>query len=146
LNPVKPVRVSSLAFDIPVRESQATLLHEVTDAIRRTYAGLTPGGKGTVWDSKRLLNTDGTLGNIKPLYWLGNEDRGLCWTVESDQGWFLDEEKPAIEVVRQRGEVVLRLNFINRPVVLNKPRTISFGLQATPVKPMPKGWRGWVAP
>ncbi len=146
LNPTKPVRVSSLSFDIPVRESQATLLHEVTDAIRRTYAGLTPTGTGTVWDSKRLLNTDGTLGNFKPLYWLGNEDRGLCWTGESDQGWYLDDEKPAIEVVRKPGEVVLRLNLINRGLLLSKPRTISFGLQATPVKPMPKGWRGWVAP
>ena len=146
LLPRKPTRVGDLIFDIPMREDQATLLHEITDAVRRTYAGVTPPGSGTVWDSRRLLNTCGTLGNFKPMYWLGNEDRGLCWFAESDRGWHLDEERPAIEVVREPGAVILRMHLINKPLLLDKPRKICFGLQATPVKPLPLGWRGWVAP
>ncbi|MCC7519948.1 MAG: hypothetical protein IT578_12285 [Verrucomicrobiae bacterium] len=146
LRPTKATRLAELTFDIPLREEQATLLHEVTDAIRRTYAGVTPAGAGTVWDSRRLLNVSGTIGNFKPLYWLGNEDRGLCWFGESDKGWHLDEEKPALEVVREKGAVILRLNLVNKELLLDQPRTIAFGLQATPVKPMPAGWRGWVAP
>jgi len=143
--PRRPVRVDGLVFDIPLREGQATLLHEIPDEIRRVYAGVTPAGTGTVWDSTRIANTS-LHGNFKPLFWLGNEDRGLTWFGETDRGWSLDEKKPAIEVIRRPGEVVLRLNLINQPLLLQSPRTISFGLQATPVKPLPAGRRSWIFP
>jgi len=143
ITPITPVGVDGLTLDIPLRENQATLLHEISDTSRRVYAGTVPAGSGAVWDSTRIMNTRGIVGNFKPLYWLGNEDRGLCWCAESDRGWSLDEKKPAAEIIRAPGRVILRLNFINEKTVLDKTRTISFGLQATPVKPLPGGWRGW---
>ena len=145
LIPTREIVINNLIMDIPIRESQATLMHEITDTIRRTYAGNIPEGEGIVWDSTRIMNLS-LLGNFKPLYWLGNEDRGICWCGESDKGWYLDDEKAAIEILRENKEVILRLNFINKGLVLNKVRKISFGIQATPVKPLPEGWRSWVAP
>ncbi|MCC7350886.1 MAG: hypothetical protein IT446_09975 [Phycisphaerales bacterium] len=146
LDPARPTQLEGLYLDIPIRADQATLLHEVTDSIRRVFAGHTPAGKGTVWDSGKLLNTSGMIGNFKPMYWLGNEDRGLCWFGESDKGWSLDEKLPALQVIRDGDEVILRVHFVNKAFLLDKPRTIAFGIQATPVKPMPNGWRGWVGP
>jgi hypothetical protein len=98
-----------------------------------------------VWDSRRTKNK-GYLGSFKPLYWLGNEDRGLCWFGESDRGWCLDDQKPAIEILRQSGQVILRLNLVNRPLLLKVPRKLAFGFQATPVKPLPARWRSWIYP
>jgi hypothetical protein len=45
--------------------------------------------------------------------------------------------------VRDKGAVTLRIHFINKPTKITRPRRIVFGLQATPVKPMPENWRSW---
>jgi hypothetical protein len=35
------------------------------------------------------------------------------------------------------------VHFITRPGQLKRPHRITFGLQVTPTKPMPDGWRRW---
>ena len=39
--------------------------------------------------------------------------------------------------------MVIRLNFLNDPKKLQPDNTVTFALLPSPVKPMPKGWRGW---
>ncbi len=75
---------------------------------------------------------------FQPLVWLGDEYRGLQWVCESQRNWSVAQADRAIEIVRQGDEVVLRLNLVTKPVTLaaGEKRDYSFGLQASPVKPI----------
>jgi len=133
--------IDRLSVEIPVKEAYATLFHAVGDVVRSTYAGFTPEGDGVVWDSRQANTT--LLGNFVPFLWLGDEKVGLCWAAQWDRGWVVDDAEPAFEVVRSQGVVMLRANLIRKTVALTAPREIEFALQATPVKPLPKRWRGY---
>ncbi|MBS3763453.1 MAG: hypothetical protein KGZ25_09155, partial [Planctomycetes bacterium] len=62
-------------------------------------------------------------------------NRGICWFAENDLNWGWNENKPNLDLYREDGAVILRVHLINRPTVIEKPRTITFGLLAAPVKP-----------
>lgn len=85
------------------------------------------------------------VNDFVPYVWLGAEERGLAWFGENDKGYIPDNSKPAQVLTRERtpgGErVVLRVYLINRPTTLTDAHTVSFGLQASPTKPMPPNWR-----
>lgn len=47
-----------------------------------------------------------------------------------------------MQTIERKGKVLyLRVDLINTPSVINSPRHLVFGLQASPTKPMPEGWR-----
>jgi len=142
--PSKKITLKKLSLEIPIRENQATLLHTLTDSSRRRFAGLTPAGEGVVWDSTKIKNTKAMIGSFIPMVWLGNEDRGIAWIADSDRDWMLGDGQPAIEIVRKESQVILKVNFINQIVCIENNIKLIFGLQATPVKPLPEGWRSWV--
>lgn len=75
---------------------------------------------------------------FKPIVWLGDEERGLCWVAESDENWSVRDREKAIQVETRGREVVLRLNLIDQPVRLEQGQklTYTFGLHPTPVRPM----------
>ena len=137
-----PVRRVSLV--IPVVEREARYMHGVGDGLRHNYAGFVPAGDGRVWDSSKGNRID-LVGTFYPYLWVGGGERGLCFFADNDRGWLLDENTPTIDLTRKDGVLTLRVHVITRPGVLAEPRRITFGLQATPTKPMPKGWRRWVA-
>jgi len=72
-----------------------------------------------------------------PYVWLGDNDRGLAWFAESDQGWAVEPADDALVVRHEEDAVALRVNLINTPTHLAGSRQYVFGLQATPVKPIP---------
>jgi len=144
--------LDSLTLLIPLKERIASLMHVSGDSIRRNPAGRIPAGRGVVWQSKgaipRELGYGGIWGTWLPYVWLGGTECGICWFADTDRDWSLDDEKSALDIVRERGAVTLRVHLFNKPTVLDRPRRIVFGLQATPVKPMPapengKTWRAW---
>ncbi|HCU35027.1 MAG TPA: hypothetical protein DGT21_06065, partial [Armatimonadetes bacterium] len=75
---------------------------------------------------------------FKPIVWLGSEDVGLQWVCESDEQWHSADPERAIEIIRGEDEVLLRLNLVSQTMDLaaGEMLTYSFGLHATPVKPM----------
>jgi hypothetical protein len=75
---------------------------------------------------------------FKPFVWFGNEERGLGWFSESDQGWQPLSADRVIELLPQDGAMVLRVRLLDSAAKL--PVTFTFGLQATPVKPWPKNF------
>jgi len=138
--------LQSLWLEVPIKDELAPLWHCCTTSLRSNPTGLTPEGEGNIWDSSKF--PDGTwYGNFKPYIWLGAEERGLCWFADNDKGWVLsvDEEKrtfaPCLSLHRQGGVVTLRVHFVQKPVTIEEPRKVVFGLMASPAKPMPKGWR-----
>lgn len=162
-------RVDGLRLVIPMRTSETWLMHPVTDLLRFHYSGSIPDGTGTLWDyggkTRTVRYTESGkpdsngkvwdsrhVGRHKlpapfvPYIWLGGPERGLCWFAENDRDWNLDPKNPALEIRRQGEVTSLIVHFINQPTPLTRPRAITFGLMATPAKPMPEApvnFRRW---
>ena len=135
-----------LSLEIPLDDAQMPYMHACGDGLRYNFAGFTPKGDGPIWDSTQA-NRTALVGTFYPYIWLGGGERGLAWFADSDKGWSLDDKTPTVQLERQGGTLLLRVNFITKPTALDKPREIVFGLQATPVKPMPEApvnWRRWI--
>lgn len=166
LTPKRPTAVKSLRVVLPYTEAMAEYIHACTAEIRSGYyygftpktaeATLTPGPSpsgrgedatppipaGRVWDCRTLGDKTMKVGSFIPYLWLGSSKGGLCWFADSDQGWIPNDQNPAIEIQRNaKGQVDLVLNLISAEATLDAPRTITFGLQASPVKAMHSGWR-----
>ena len=141
--------LNRLTLEIPVRDEMAPLWHLCTMGIRGNPAGRTPTGEGRIWETKGQYGTmrphgnRQRRGNWEPYLWLGAEERGLAWFADNDAGWVADYENndPALTMHRENGVLTLRVHLVQKPVQLDEPRTIVFGLMASPAKPMPKNWR-----
>ncbi len=141
LAPSEGRTVDGLDLAIPLREDQATHYHAMGDGIRNTLYARLPEGEGTVWTSQAVQANDLPEGFCTYLY-LGTPTRGLCWFAENDRGWGWDPATPNVEIVRAPGRAEIRVHLVNRPTVVDAPRTITFGLLAAPVKPrIPDDWR-----
>ncbi|MFA6102560.1 MAG: LamG-like jellyroll fold domain-containing protein [Victivallaceae bacterium] len=97
--------------------------------------------------SIKLDEKPGTIfrSGFKTNVWIGNNDRGLLWFAESEQYWWPKDRNDMIEAVRNPdGTVNLNLNLATAEIPYggSKELVYEFGLMATPVKPMPAGWRG----
>lgn len=135
-------QVEALDLIIPIKTEVAQLMHASSDGIRANPTGEIPDGQGVVWDSTKTIRYN-TYGTWIPYVWLGGTERGVCWFADTDRDWALDDKLPAIEIVRRPDAVSLRVHLVNTPTLLDRPRRIVFGLQTTPVKPMPSNWRRW---
>ena len=130
----KPAEMpEALTIDIPVRPEIALYRHRfsaVWDTGKAT--GNLPAGEGVIDHDKFI-----------PYYWLGNNDRGLFWMCESDEMWPNGQSPDALQVVREKDCVILRLNLLTKGQKLPDNWKFVFALQATPVKPTPADWRKW---
>ena len=134
-SPSRRIKVEQLQLIIPLSEHTAQLMHFQSHWARTNFSGAIPEGQGTVFHSLQTKHY-GRPGGFSPHIWIGRPERGLSWFADSDENWFSCPEKPALEIVRNAGEVAIVLNIINKPVWLDAPRTISLGMMATPVKPL----------
>ena len=142
LLPGKAALPTRLYVDIPVRAEVATLYHPVGEGLRQNPAGFIPKGQGRVFSSREIPQKH--FDSFLPYIWVGDDYRGICYAADWDKGWCHAKERDGVELFREEdGTVVIRLNFLNDPQKLQKDNTITFALLASPVKPMPEGWRGW---
>ena len=77
--------------------------------------------------------------------WVGTDDLGMSWFAETDQYWSNKRPKAAISVAPNDEETIytMKINFVDKPIAINKPIGYTFGLQATPVKEFNKDARKW---
>lgn len=129
LEPRQPVKLSSIRLEIPRKEPTARYLHS---AAFQWGAQITTGLREYGGNWKQIF---------MPYVWLGDEDRGLAWCAESDQGWRLSEPTNALQIKTQGEEVILSANLLDHEETIDSPITLRFGLQATPVKPVSFAWR-----
>lgn len=129
---------------VPLVNKRMPLMHAVTDGLRFNYAGKTPAGLGEVWNGNQARRND-LIGSYVPYLWVGGPERGVAVFGDNDRGWVdYQAKKPCQELVRKAdGTLEMRLNLVAKPARLTKPHRIVLGFQATPIKPMPKGWRRW---
>lgn len=135
--------IDRFAWSIDYPEQNALFLHFVgaregglsLNIPRMSNSFSLPAGEGAVWKS-----------SYKPLVWLGNYEMGFLWFNESEQNWFPDERKArpdAISISRTGENVSLTVTPISQPLEISEDMNFSFGLFATPVRPLTPGWRGW---
>ncbi len=137
----------TLHLDIPLHDELIALYHVSSTSLRYNPAGAIPQGDGRFWDTRDY--PDGTFyGNFLPYIWVGAEERGLAFFADNDKGWVLNvnpeddkQSTPAVELIRQNGVLTMRVNLVQKPILLTEPRTIVFGVMASPAKPMPENWR-----
>lgn len=134
----KEAKLDSLTLDIPFSEAVAKLLVAMSSTGQEL--GAVPAGDGVIWDCTKMGFSPLTVGNMAPMIWLGNDQRGLCFLAESNHGW-AHKNLPDQQLLRQGGEVVLRLNVIQEPVTITADRSFSFGFLPTPARKMTPGWR-----
>ncbi len=132
LKPQRLLQLEELTFEISMPAQYAKYLYHF------------PGRWGSAYNAGELP-AQGFVAEFRPFIWLGDEDRGLAWFSESDENWFNSNPSQVTEITRVGNEVTLRLRLVNIPIQLNpetgrgKPRLVyTFGLQATPVKPVTK--------
>lgn len=131
LTPDVPAEISSLILEIPVKSKYATFLLPSTGIAANAIAM-----GSSAWHSA-----------FTPQVWAGNDDIGLAWFAESDEGWRPRDDR-MLEVVPEGDRTVIRCNMIRsedaaQPLRLDKPMTITFGLMATPVKDAHAGDPFW---
>lgn len=125
-------KIDNITIDIPLSNSIAVYRHR--------YGW---GWKDISSSSGILPNTIGVIekSQFRPYYWIGDDNRGLFWFSESDEMWPNGSESDAIQVIRTDKELLLRLVIKKTTQTLPSNWKLVFGLQATPVKPIPKNWR-----
>ncbi len=144
LDPQQPLKVKSLKLIVPFTNETADYVHAAGEGIRTGfYYGFLPKDKqGAIWTSRTVDSQPMVIGSFIPYVWIGSPKGGLCWFADSDEGWVPSDETPALEMVRGgTASTDLVLNLISEDFTIDKPRTITFAFQASPVKPMHKKWR-----
>lgn len=166
----RPAEVRWLRLEIALAEEAARSFHFIGDnSMRFNYAGPLPRGRVTWyrepwdhWVPVRVRTEPGpadgevwNAGDVQqyhngeqadhrpsvPYVWLGTEARGLAWFADNEAGSVTDFDRPLQRIVRRDGTVVLEIDVVQKPVTFTAPRTIVFGLMASPGKPFEPGFR-----
>ena len=132
-----PVKLDRLFLEIALPAEEAT------------HFCATAGGWTAVHDalpnrwSSQSTASGMLIGDFVPYIWLTNSDRAFLWFADHDKGWNHDPDKalPTQELIRANGKVTLRVNFFEIPTEVNGLRTIVWGWQTFPSRPLPSGWR-----
>ena len=118
-------------------------------AEKATHFCTTAGGWATIHDvlpdhwTSASTASGMLVGDFVPYIWLTDSDYAFLWFADHDKGWNLDPERKnsAQEIVRRDGKVFLRVNFFAIPTAVTGLRTLTWGWQTFPSRPLPAGWR-----
>ncbi len=142
-------RLDALSIDVPVADAVAKYLYHF------------PGQWGGV-RNVGALPPRGAKMAFRPFVWLGDEEVGLSWFAESDDGFVVGDPRAVTEVIRSGDTAKLRVNLVSKAVklipgkvrgkgftgwgedltpfapggVVTQELRYTFGMQATPVKPI----------
>lgn len=76
-----------------------------------------------------------------PYVTVGDDWRQFVWLAENDRYWTQSWTNPAITIRRGGGLTRLDLNIIRGALRVKEPLTYTFGLQATPIRPLDPDFR-----
>lgn len=137
-NPKADANFDELALVIPMKTEFAKLVHssprDCNSYIARSFTlPQAPGG----WEKPK------ELGKLSSMIWVGDDKGGLCWFSEDTRGWNIaDELSPdMVDFVTDGKTTNIIIKMITKPSSRKGERKISFGLLATPTKPLPDKWR-----
>ncbi|MGC9319557.1 MAG: glycoside hydrolase domain-containing protein, partial [Armatimonadota bacterium] len=129
LTPQAGEALQEVLLEIPLRAEHAKYLHLANASWGGSVSTALPG--------------EGWEHRFMPFVWLGDEERGVQWFAESDEGWRPRDPDAVITVDRREGVATLRLHMVEEPLAAGAEFRTTFGLQATPVKPLDPDHRRW---
>jgi len=136
-------RVGRLRVKVPLAARYARFYSAAGDTQGVTVpGGLLPDGPGRVFDSLNTTRSVSCSPTFATLFWVADYETCFCYAADSDRGWLLRDDAPAVEACREGEDLVLWLNLVDKPWELSSPRTLEFAFQAGPTKALPEGWRG----
>lgn len=136
------VKVNRLRLKIPLKQEHAFLYSAGADRHGKDIlANVFPDKQGKLYDSLNDTRSAYCSPTFCTLFWVGGYYTCFCYASDSDKGWILKDDAPAVEAYREGDRIVLWLNLVDREYELKNERTLEFAFQAGPVKPLPKGWR-----
>jgi len=121
--PPDGAELPSLTLEVPIRAEEA-----------RYYRNPTCQS----WDGRPLDEPE-----FLPYAWLGSEDRGLSWFMESAANWRQGKGQPAMTLRHEGDAVVVRLKLISEAVRVEKPLNYTIGFEPTPVRPLSPELYDW---
>lgn len=124
-------QLDSLILEIPIKAEYATLLFG--SPTQSFMTGSWPHWPG--WDSGFVPTTQ-VSGPFTPYIWLGNDHQGFTWCAEAPKNWSNANSNDVIRLIPGADRMTLQVRIVDSPVSLDEAMKFSFGLQATPVKPM----------
>ena len=133
------VEVDRLYLSVPVREAVAQSLLANRGGGGGGYQNFVsnlPQEDGVMWSSENFADFVCYLGFC-------DDDRALQWYGDHDHNWILGDEHPCAQIVRGDGALDMQINLVRRASQGESFRA-EFGLIATPIKPLPSGWRNTV--
>ena len=131
VDPVRATEVRSLKLVMPFDGRYMTLRHRAGHKVTR---GVSTIGREDGWQLRH---------QHPDFMWIGDEDRGITWFMESQGPWPLDKGAHFTSLTRTGDTLTWDFSFIDHPTVVDKATTFVFGIQATPIKPLPSKWRSW---
>ena len=142
-----PVDLSECYLELPLRRARATLMESPVEWMWKDgekCCGFLDARQGRLWDSRRFpYAVRQRKDNMPPFCWVGDDDRGVCFSCASEEGMHNDDALPAAAVDREGERVVFRAWFVNKRLQFDRARKFEFALQASPFKPLDPGHRLW---
>ena len=96
------------------------------------------------WSPRTLNEEHGTLWEwsrgVPRYFWIGDEEKGLGFICDSDQGWSNGENDVTWALDRTAEGLVTRMNFVTQPMTVNGFWKLRFMIQAMPPKPVRADW------
>jgi len=130
LVPKGKARVDGLFLEIPIKKRHATWFHT---SCRR-------GAKAPTKPISGEFPVDRGFGSGTLTWCIAFHDGevGFQWAMRSNQYWSNADASKQVNVIPGKDEMVIRLNIIDQPTVINEPVEYSFSFQALPVKKLPR--------
>jgi hypothetical protein len=119
LIPDGKVTVRSLAFEIPFNRAFSDVINPMDYSMRNTGA----------------FKPEGYVGSASGPLWLGNAYGGIQWDTDTVGGFEVADANACVKATYSPAGGTMRIEMINTPTELTRPRTIGFCLMATPVRP-----------
>ena len=131
LEPRQTVLLNEFLLEIPLASEFVKLF------TREQLVDLKGTGIPTATANRGSIPSAGLSIPFTPWLWVGDHERGLFWFAESARGWRVADSNKVLELLPRGRTSLLRVGFRDVPSELSQPLTITFGIEATPVKPFP---------
>jgi Glycoside hydrolase 123, N-terminal domain len=128
--------VDAIKLDIPIVSERCELMTHHRWLVDKALSNKTP---------KPALNgAPGAFNRAKmpfsPYLWVGNEAGGMGFIAEAPIDWKISDPSTVLETLPSSEDQkygILRANIVQEAATIDKPMRLQFGMQATPIRPMP---------
>ncbi|MCM8803682.1 MAG: DUF6067 family protein [Candidatus Omnitrophica bacterium] len=131
LQPEEKIEIKNLSFEIPLKKEISEYYHRGAIGTPSSYSETAKNLK----DYGKIPENGLKFPFVEEI-WIGNENIGIEFVCETDENFSNLNDKEVVEVIVKNGKVLLKINFVNKGKVIEKPVFYQWAIIPTPVKPM----------